>query len=66
MKTQLLLTGPHTHAGRKHQPGERIEVDGDLARWLLSIGSARALPAARTESQPLRAAQSAQSKEPNP
>jgi hypothetical protein len=66
MKTQVLLTRPHTHARRQCQPGERIEVDADLARWLVSIGSARALPPARTArtartvrtvSTPLRAAQ---------
>lgn len=41
MKTQLVLTRPHTHAGRQHQAGECIEVDLDLAQWLVSIGSAR-------------------------
>ncbi|MBL0422583.1 hypothetical protein JI739_19720 [Ramlibacter sp. AW1] len=65
MKTHLLLTRPHTHAGRLRRPGERIEVDADLARWLVSIGSAHALPPTRSGTPPHRVAQ-IQPKEPNP
>ncbi len=67
MKSQLVLTRAHTHAGRQHQPGERIEVDSDLAQWLLSIGSARAVPPpTQPENPPAREAQPFQRKEPKP
>lgn len=67
MKTQLVLTRSHTHAGRQHQPGERIEVDADLAQWLLSIGAARAAPPLTpSENPPAREAQPVQRKEPKP
>lgn len=68
MKTQLVLTRAHTHAGRQHQPGDRIEVDDDLAQWLLSIGSARVEQPLSTPSEnpPAREAQLFQRKEPKP
>lgn len=44
MKTRLVLTRPHTHAGKHYQEGDRIEVDSDLGQWLLSIGSAAPEP----------------------
>jgi hypothetical protein len=44
MKTRLVLTRPHTHAGKHYQEGDRIEVDSDLGQWLLSIGSAALEP----------------------
>jgi hypothetical protein len=34
--TRLVLTRPHTHAGKSYGPGDRIEVDADAAEWLLA------------------------------
>ena len=34
--TQLVLTRPHTHAGKSYGIGDRIEVDADAADWLLA------------------------------
>ncbi|QNT25223.1 hypothetical protein [Ralstonia solanacearum] len=34
--TRLILTRPHTHAGKSYGPGDRIEVDADAAEWLLA------------------------------
>ena len=34
--TRLVLTRPHTHAGKSYGPGDRIEVDADTAEWLLA------------------------------
>jgi len=34
--TRLVLTRPHTHAGKFYGPGDRIEVDADAAEWLLA------------------------------
>ena len=34
--TRLVLTRPHTHAGKSYAPGDRIEVDADTAEWLLA------------------------------
>lgn len=69
MKTRLVLTRPHTHAGKHYQEGDRIEVDSDLGQWLLSIGSAALEPshqqsAATTERQPIPAPKPFQRKEP--
>lgn len=67
MKTQpIVLTRPHTHAGQQHQPGNRIEVDADVAQWLLSIGSARVEqpPSTPSENSPAREAQPFPRKEP--
>ena len=67
MKTPLVLTRAHTHAGQQHQPGDRIEVDADIAQWLLSIGTARAAPPSTpSENPPAREAQLFQRKEPKP
>ena len=68
MKTPLVLTRAHTHAGQQHQAGERIEVDVDLAQWLLSIGSARVdkPPSTPSENPPAREAQPFQRKESKP
>jgi hypothetical protein len=41
MKIELIK--PHTHAGRRYQPGEMIDMDADLAQWLIDIGAARAV-----------------------
>jgi lysozyme len=42
--TRLVLTRPHTHAGKSYGIGDRIEVDADAAEWLLAndIADARA------------------------
>ena len=68
MKAQIILTRPHTPAGQQHQPGNRIEVDADIAQWLLSIGSARVEqpPSTPSENPPPREAQPVQRKEPKP
>ena len=34
--TRLVLMRPHTHAGKSHQAGDRIEVDGPTADWLIA------------------------------
>ena len=31
--TQLVLTRPHTHAGKKYGVGDRIEIDAKSADW---------------------------------
>ena len=38
--TRLLLKRPHTHAGRAHEAGERLDVDGSTADWLIAHGVA--------------------------
>lgn len=35
------LLKPHTHAGVDHAPGTVIELDDDLARWLIDLETAR-------------------------
>jgi len=48
--TRLVLTRPHTHAGKSYGPGDRIEVDADTAEWLLAHDIATREPRpARTE-----------------
>lgn len=48
--TRLVLTRPHTHAGKSYGPGDRIEVDADAAEWLLAHDIATREPRpARTE-----------------
>jgi len=39
--TQLVLMRPHTHAGKTLQPGERLDVEGGTADWLIANGIAR-------------------------
>lgn len=34
--TRLVLTRPHTHAGKQCEPGERIDVDAATADWLVA------------------------------
>jgi hypothetical protein len=38
---QLELLQPHTHAGVDLAPGAVIELDDDLARWLIDLAAAR-------------------------
>ena len=40
MKTALKLLQAHSHAGSDYLPGEVIEVDDDLAGWLIQCGVA--------------------------
>lgn len=47
-QTRVVLTRPHTHAGKAHGPGDRIEVDADTAEWLV------AHDIAKPEPQPVR------------
>lgn len=39
--TSLVLIRPHTHAGKAHKAGERIDVDSGTADWLIANGVAR-------------------------
>ena len=39
--TSIVLTQPHTHAGRPHKAGDRLDVDGGTADWLIANGIAR-------------------------
>lgn len=34
--TRVVLTRPHTHAGKSYGPGDRIEVDADIAEWMFA------------------------------
>lgn len=45
MKIELLK--PHTHAGKDYPAGEVIELDKHAADWLISIGSAKSVKAAK-------------------
>jgi hypothetical protein len=39
--TSIVLTQPHTHAGKPFKAGERLDVESGIADWLLSNGIAR-------------------------
>ena len=39
--TSIVLTQPHTHADQAHKAGERLDVDGGTADWLIANGIAR-------------------------
>lgn len=39
--TSIVLTQPHTHAGQAYKAGERLDVDGSTADWLIANGIAR-------------------------
>lgn len=52
LMTRLVLTRPHTHAGKQYGAGDRIDVDADIAEWLLSLGTAtREPPPPKTDSE---------------
>ena len=36
------LLKPHTHAGKRHAVGERLELMDTSARWLIAQGAAKA------------------------
>lgn len=39
--TSIVLTRPHTHAGKASKAGDRLDVDGGSADWLIANGIAR-------------------------
>ena len=39
--TSIVLTRPHTHAGKPHAAGERLDVERGTADWLIANGIAR-------------------------
>ncbi len=39
--TRIVLTCPHTHAGKAFEAGARLDVDGGTADWLITHGIAR-------------------------
>lgn len=45
--THLVLTRPHTHAGKAHGVDDRIEVDATSADWLITHGIATPEPTVR-------------------
>ena len=42
--THLVLTRPHTHAGKAHGVGDRIAIDATSADWLITHGIATPEP----------------------
>ena len=60
--TSIVLTHPHTHAGQAHMAGERLDVDGNTADWLIANGIARHDPQPPSVPQPQRAAASIEPK----
>ena len=40
MKIELLKS--HTHAGKRHSPGERLDLDEASAKWLIDLKVAKA------------------------
>ena len=61
--TQLVLTRPHTHAGKKYGVGDRIESDAKSADWLIAHDIATPEPTAPT-SEPFPEPKPIQRKEP--
>ena len=51
MHIELLKT--HTHAGKPHQPGERLDLDESSAKWLIDLKVAKAVISDSTK-QPMR------------
>ena len=63
--TRLVLTRPHTHAGKSYGVGDRIEVDADAADWLLANDiAAREPKPVRTPTDPSPDPSPMQRKEP--
>ena len=42
--TRLILNRPHTHAGRLYAPGDPLDLESDLADWLIAESVARPVP----------------------
>ena len=61
--TQLVLTRPHTHAGKTYGVGDRIESDATSADWLISHDLATPEPTAPT-AEPIPESKPLQRKEP--
>ena len=59
----LVLTRPHTHAGKTFGVGDRIEIDATSADWLLAHGIATPELTAPT-AEPIPEPKSLQRKEP--
>ena len=47
------LLKPHTHAGKRHAVGDRLELTDTSARWLIAQGVAKAA-SPTTETKPTR------------
>ena len=47
----IALLKPHTHAGKRHAVGERLELPEASARWLIAQGVAKAATASTTDSK---------------
>jgi uncharacterized protein (DUF433 family) len=39
--SSIVLIRPHTHSGKPFQAGQRLDVEGGLADWLIANGIAR-------------------------
>lgn len=39
--TSVVLTRPHTHAGKPHAAGDQLDVERGTADWLVANGIAR-------------------------
>ena len=54
MKKQIEILKQHIHAGLPHKPGAVIDLDADIADWLIAEGAAKAIapdaPAVRSSS----------------
>lgn len=61
--TQLVLKRPHTHAGKTHGVGDRIEIDATSADWLIAHGIAAPEPTFPT-AEPIPEPKPLQRKEP--
>ena len=61
--THLVLTRPHTHAGKAYGVGERVEIDATSAHSLLAPGIASPEPTAPT-AEPIPEPKPLQRKEP--
>lgn len=35
---KVTLQQPHTHAGQQKHPGDKIDVDAEIAQWLAAQG----------------------------
>ncbi len=59
--TSIVLTRPHTHAGKSFQAGEQLDVENATADWLIAGGIARhdrqpvsCLPPSEGDGKPLQ------------